>query len=321
MEFAIFLRFCLLSFLWLTGCGVPNYKRDSVPSAATPESVQKLADKSANYEQLAPFDSESGFVTHGDLCDSLFFTGLVAAALPERAIDLTQARESSAEVRWFRDAQHTCGPANGTSRSTISRDQVLGLMWWAWRAKQLEPVESLLEDLRHNGYFLRGEGTPGELFTGPILHTLALEVEALGGTSPTVVERTASSGYSTTFGFVSHLTAWQLALDAEIAGTASDGQLDTALELAQREPKNPLFTLVYQRLRQLRGLDFSVAAGVNLLLDSTEWPSARLPSSNEHCAEWPIQRAYQESDWGSCDLGVVHSGLELVVLYRLLIAN
>lgn len=255
----------------------------------------------------------AGFILT-DECDSTYLSGLIGAALPG-TVDLTQARGDGNQ--WYRRPDHNCGPAFGNSRSTISRDMMLGVMWWMWRNKDLESANSLMKTLQNDKYVLKGEGSAGELvFIPSYTNTLAELVLALGGPRyegelhlPVIID---SSGT----GFERNLAVWHLLLRGEIMGGLPASDVETLKTHAIAQPKNPLYQAAYHKY-----LDGDMSSVVQLLLDSDEWPRDSLPTSKNHCDAWPVQREWSEKDWGSCEPLVEHTGGELIVIYYLIMVD
>ena len=119
----------LLLLLLPTGCGAPDY-------TPAPELRQQRADY---LEWVKPLQGPSGYIST-DRCDSLLHSALLAAGGAE--VDVLAAREPSG--RWLRRpvGLPEC-LASGESRSTISRDQLLGVMVWAVVGERRDVLESL----------------------------------------------------------------------------------------------------------------------------------------------------------------------------------
>jgi hypothetical protein len=271
-----------------------------------------LEDKVSLYaSNIKTHQDEHGFIL-SDKCDSTLFSGLLGAALPE-TVDLIQARDQ--EGAWHRRANQDCGEEFKNSKSTISRDMMLGVMWWMLKNNKLAEAEALMADLKENNYILKGQGSLGELgFIPSYTNTLALIIKALGGKShklelafPAVIGRSGK-------GFERHLAVWHILLRGEAKGSITSYELETLKKMRDEQPMNPLFQAAYHKYTDG---DFTIAE--NLLSNNMEWPSEKLPTTTEHCDEWPIQREYSEKDWGSCSPEEEHTGGELIVIYNLII--
>jgi len=283
------------------------------PAAVMDPREAELAEKAKLYAELTEsFRDGSGFIDT-EHCDSLLFSGLLGAALPG-TVDILAARDDT--KAWHRRPAHDCSPSIGNSRSTISRDMVLGLFWHIWKNKQLVVAQELMDDLRRNAYKLRGQGTLGELLMNPsMMSTLAHIILKLGGPRyPVELALPVVFGKST--GFIAHLTVWHILLRAELLKEIDSDELDILRYHAQRNPQNPLYSAAYHKW-----LDGDMGNSVELLLTPSEWPSERLPSTAEHCAPWVIQRDFTEKDWGPCLPQETHTGAPLIIIYNLIIKN
>ena len=96
----------------------------------------------STYSQLVTDQQDSYGFLHVDRCDSTLWSGLLGAAgVP---VDLTAARDSSGA--WYRRplSYAECYDCGG-SKSTVSRDQLLGVLWWAWRSQRADVLLDLLK--------------------------------------------------------------------------------------------------------------------------------------------------------------------------------
>lgn len=296
----------LLIFL---GCGSDPWTDASKPSRPG-YSVDRLVSKVELYtELLQPKRDKHGFILT-DKCDATLFSGLLGAALPG-TVDILAAKNGK---YWFRRPGQDCGPDFQNSRSTISRDMMLGVMWHFWKNKQLDEAVELMRVLKGNAFMLPGQGTVGELgFNASMLNTLALIIQNLNGPE-FAFELILPAYFSEGEGYVSHLTAWHILLRGDIKGKISNREMNILYRLMKREPQNPLYAAGFYKY-----LDKGMQPVVKLLLESPHWPSDRLPTTTEHCAEWPIQRD-KGKDWNPCPKkDEEHTGAELLLIYHLLL--
>lgn len=282
------------------------------PKSSGHDDLAPLAQKAEIYLDLVKDKQDQyGFIMT-DKCDSLLFTGLLSAARPELGIDIHAAQ--AADGSWHRRPSQDCGPRWGNSRSTVSRDMVIGLMWHLWEHKDLETAHELFLDLKQNLFRLRGDGTTGELqLTPAMITTLAHIVKALGGPRYELELALPPVFISAPRGFVRHLSTWLILLHAEAKGGLSRGQLAILSAYAQDEPDNPLFLAAYHKYKT--GNQRHAAA---LLMDEAHWPAQSLPTTDNHCAEWPIQRDTASDNWQPCSPLHEHTGAELNIIYKLI---
>jgi hypothetical protein len=259
-----------------------------------------------------------------DHCDSLLFTGLVCCV--EDVIDSNSIhyyKNYPDRVRWLRRPSFhgACYnpdlPENKESLlsklykilkivivkkeltekdlkeiwykgSTISRDQLLGLAYYAWYNNRLDISEDVVKyALKHFGKM--GEGDPARTNIMPaLLSTFAWISYKLGGPSrawlrwvpvPTLVNKDVA-------GFKAHLQVLHMLLRRNITGKRHKAE-DITLEYhANRQPSNPLFAYAVG----------DTGKANRLLNDPILWPDDRLPTNRDRSESWLTQRDYG-SDW------------------------
>lgn len=297
------IRFLLTSLLLATACGRSGEPDRRVVDTSGVEIRAQLYESSIEDEW---YDTAH--------CDPLMFSGLLGAARPG-TIDLTEAEVEPGV--WLRKPLRygECSPSAGTSRSTISRDGILGVYWWAWRERRVDVLERLMESIRGNNYQLVGEGTIGELLLLPVhINTLAEMIHRLGGTLDVSAERNlralawfGSGGQ----GYERHIQIWHILLRGEVLGGLSSNELDRIVEHADAQQLNPLYAAAYGKW-----VDGDLTRAIGLLHEI--YPVDRLPTSADYCPDWPMQR----DNVVACEEeGRTHTGLDLVVLYRLILSD
>ena len=162
----------LLLLLLPTGCGAPDY---------TP--TLELRQQRADYlEWVKPLQGVSKFIST-DRCDSLLHSALLAAGGAE--VDVLAAREPSG--RWLRRpvGLPEC-LASGESRSTISRDQLIGVMTWAIMGERRDVLEALWDFGKSRDWKMGdSDGTIegiSRIYLSPnLIGTLAQAIYVMGG--------------------------------------------------------------------------------------------------------------------------------------------
>lgn len=298
----------LLFAVCLVGCGAKH------PAESTRTDVTELTDKVANYHGLImQAQDEAGFVGV-DTCDSTLFSGLAGAA--GASVNLTQAEDPDHPGRWYRRpvAYQECY-ASGASRSTVSRDQLLGVYWWAWRTKDLGALERLWAYGAARNWVMGDDAVGGAhtLLNGNMVRLLADAVYALGGENHQSARLIPYDWSGTPTGFEAHLQVLQVLLAGELNGALGDRALAVLQTQAERQPQNPLFQAAYHRYT-----DGDQSAAITLLLNEAWWPANRLPSSADRCEAWLPQRDYGD-DWAPCDSGRGHSGADLLFVAGLIL--
>lgn len=296
----------LLPILLLLGCGRPGDKPEASVTVR-----EQLEQRRAVYLDLLPtVQRESGFVDT-DHCDSVLFSGLMAASGID-TIDVTAAEDPAKPGRWYRRpvSLPECY-ASGSSRSTISRDMLLGVMWYAWTEKRLDVLERMWEYGESRDWFM-GDDAVGGFHTqmGPLVPLLAREIYALGGEDHWVYRRLplASEKDEGKTDFESHLQVLQILLNAEVSHGVSETAIQRLQEQAGRQPGNPLFQYALHAWT-----DGQLDVAANLLLNEQYWPADRLPTSADRCSNWVLERDVG-SDWEPCDRNRIHSGGDFLFL-------
>jgi hypothetical protein len=256
---------------------------------------ETMRDRTELYLDLLEQDKD-GFIM-SDHCDSLLFTGLLAASNPKLNIDLLKARDSSGA--WHRRPNKDCGPDVGNSRSTISRDMMLGVLWWAYKTKNLKVLEELRDSL--HGLVLPGRGDVITRTMLPVYYkTLVLLIQRLGGKKAPYVP--LGDTFSKKGGFVAHLNVLHIILRGQLGSITMDN-FELLKYHAKRQPKNPLFVGAYI-------LYLGLGPNTNQTLNMFK---NRLPNTDDWCSPYVLERDYG-SDWEPCTPYKQHIGLGLLVL-------
>lgn len=285
----------LVFLLCLFACS--KEKPETAPLGMDPA----LQAKAALYRELAPSVLKfAGFVN--DDCDALLFSSL--AAVGGYPVDLTAARNDDGQ--WFRTTSKDCYPDR--SSSSISRDMLLGVIMYAYAARDLDMVERLYAyGDSHN--WVMGTGLLNRtLFTPQLIATLAQVIFKLGGEDHFTRRLPVAWSASGVNDFEAHLQVIHIVIRRAVYDTIEESAQSTVNDQAARQPANPFF--------QWAAGDTSRAT--ELLLNEAQWPSDRLPTSAEHCSPWPIERDDTSSGWAPCDEKLTHSGGELAFVARLI---
>jgi hypothetical protein len=290
----------LIGLLLLSvGCG-SVLPKEKTPASA--DNLTKLSEKRDTYRKLLPSQQgPSGFI-ESEFCDSLLFSGLLSSGSSGNSIRLKDARNPDTG-EWFRRplSLPECF-SSGKSRSTISRDQLLGTLWYAVRKQDRELVISLWEYGQSRNWVMGRDSIQGghTLFL-PLIPLLARIRYYQSGESWDVPARLlplpAVADNSKT-GFEAHLQVLQIVLDNQINPKDSSLGNTRLQEQADREPGNPLF----------RWAVGDTEGAVAALLREDIWPSDRLPTKQDVCPAWVLER--DSSEWVPCDSGetITHSG-------------
>lgn len=302
----------LVVFL-LIGCGPRHDAREETTSS---ELAERLAAKESLYRDwMAQHAGPDGFIEHGR-CDSTLFSGLVAAV--GAPINMEAARAGNGQ--WYRRslALPECY-ATGQSKSTISRDMLVGVLWWGWRTKNLSAMEQLYRYGQDHDWIM-GQGLASRTLMSPGLRaTLAEVIYRLGGTNHTVARSIPQFFSEDNTDFPAHLDVLHILLRGELWGGITDSEREVIQAQVERNPLNPLFQYAWHRYT-----DGDQDVAITLLLDETYWPADGLPTGADRCTAWLPQRD-QGPDWAPCqnetDAAEVYSGGDLVFVAGLILGR
>lgn len=301
----------LLSFPPLAACKRLEHRRDQPAEDAAPT----LAERVEIYRALQPTVSDQRGWTDTDRCDALLWASLRAAS--GVTVDVTAAQDPEDPGRWFRRPVDLpeCF-ATGESKSTISRDMLLGVLWWAWTARRSDVVGDLWDFAREREGVM-GDGEFGGLETllnvnmFGLLGRLCVKTEACDATASVSAAIPLTYQSPNPTGFERHLEVLQITLGGELDGAISTQAVERLRRHASEQPLNPLFAAA------LVLYDGWSPGEVEVRLDP--WPPDRLPTTADWCSDWRTEVEEGSSGSQPCpNEGRTHSGGELLFLGRLL---
>ena len=272
----------LLTLLLALSCSNPGIKPTDHPL------LDQLKERTELYKDLGP----TGFIST-EYCDSLLFSALNAVARNER-IDIEDAQGEPGQ--WFRRPSKDCFPEN--SKSTISRDMLLGVILYAVHFREPDILDDLWEYGSSNNWVM-GEGVIDRTLFSPTMIALLAEARyKLSGVD--VAARFLAQTYDTTPGYRSHLSILKMVIKAKLDGLSTWDKRNLRI-LKEKNPTNPLIQAMYARHI---GGDYT-AALVHLLND---FPADRLPTTNDWCSEWRTQLKAGDNYLKPCPGNKTHSG-------------
>lgn len=271
-----------------------------------------LSDKLDKYLSMMKTKTDAdGFIEY-ECCDSLLFTSLVGSmghkVNIEAAID-----EHGAWHR--RPTQNPCYPDE--SKSSISRDMLLGLMWYIWRNNRLDLAEEMWTYGKKHGWIM-GDGDPARIYLTPGLQaTLAEIIFQLGGKNYWFSRNMPQVWSKGLDGYQLHLEVLHILLRGELLGHITSPMKESILDMTTRYPENLLFTVVKARFSQDQwGASFNgTLAAVGLQEADHLWPNDRLPTDADRSSHWLFEN--NDLSKGS-NPNRVHTGGDLVFCAGLL---
>lgn len=263
----------------------------------------KLELKHRKYLELLPtVQDKYGFID-SDECDSLLFSGLVGC-VPGVQVTINAAFDPSDHQWKRRPVECPCYPEG--SKSSISRDMLLGLAWYAYFNNRVDISEQVI------GYALShclimGEGVLSRTFMTPgLLSTYSWISYRLGGPSRPWLRYIPQFESSKVTDFQAHLSVLHILLRNKLTG--KDNYQSLLLKQAQRQPNNPLF----QYAAGYR------SAAESILMNPTLWPVDRLPTSLDRKSNWLPQRDYGPDWQPSSGEKKIYSGSDFLFTYWLM---
>lgn len=251
----------------LLACG----SRSSEISTST--DLSSLHAKFNYYHSHAPRGWESS-----EGCDSLLFVSLLHVGLGEPGpIDEAETMPG----RWFR----LPGSDAKACSSDISRDMFMGLFLYIWQFQRLDLAESIWTYGDTHGWVMGEERKPPDnrtVLSPVMIGLLAHVIHGLGGADHP--QRHIPPVYSTSPGYVSHLSLLAILLRGQINGSLSQYELGTLTQIRTHMSLNPLVHALLHKYT-----DGDQAEATRLLLEI--WPSSRLPNTSDWSEAWRLQRS------------------------------
>lgn len=283
--------------LTLIGCG----NRGVTPRAI--DTTAEISERAEVYlEQIHQVQDSHGFIEYTH-CDSLLFSSLIGVR-EDIEVDLRAAEKSPGE--WLR--RPTSYPecwAAGKSRSIISRDMILGVMFYAWINRDIKMLQDLW-DFGSDNNWIMGPTPFADISAHSImnqqyitllarmLHKLA-DKDYMARHLPIIVSNSCG-------GFTCHLSVLYLILLGDVNGELSNTHRDLLQKIYQQNPRNLLFNAAAAK--------YHIPVSWNIRWDL--YPVDRLPDSTDRCEEWATQRSDADPGLRPCPEYQLHSGGDLL---------
>lgn len=259
-------------------------------------------------ELIKTVQNEAGFIEFSH-CDSIGFSSLIGC-VPDVKVNIDAAFDKVSGQWHRRPCDKPCFPEH--SKSTISRDMILMLLWYAYFNKRLDISEQIIKHALGNfgimGQAVNFKTKIGRCLISPaLLSTAAWVSYRLGGPSRPWLRWLPVSPADHVTGFQAHLTVLHVLLRNKL--TNKNSYKEVLESHYKRQPNNPLFALAAGDLN----------AAEAILADSNLWPDNRLPSNHDRKEPWLLQRDYGPS-WqpDSTAAKHKHSGGDFLFCYWLL---
>jgi hypothetical protein len=239
-------------------------------------------------KMIRDHQDEHGFILT-DRCDSLLFSALIGCnSLVRVNIDAAMGFEGEWYRRPLYNAQGELWAypecyACGESKSTISRDMLLGLAWYAYYNKRLDISEGIIKYAFRHGMVM-GKGVLSRtLMTPSLLATFAWVSYRLGGPSRSWLRWIPADFGAKVTDYQAHLQCLHILLRKKLGYKLNPLESSTLSRLASENPWNVLFQVA----------DGRVDDTIELLECENWWPNDRLPTTADRKGGWLPER-----DWG-----------------------
>ena len=261
----------------------------------TMEVLQGVVD---TYRSLMVPD-EFGFIAT-DKCDSLLFTSLANVEADLTAAELTPGqyvRRPTAYPDCFTE---------GLSRSDVSRDMLLGVIYHSYLTSDLPRLLRLWDYGMAHSWVMAQHGGIHAIYGPGDIALLAQTIFILSdGVHDYGARHVITPPAYNVAGYVQHLQAITVWLRREVYGGLLSGEIALIQRYASENPRNPLFQMVLG--------NHALAAEMLIAI----YPNDRLPTSADWCEPWRIQRVDGDSGLTPCaDRGMIHSGGDLLFIAR-----
>jgi len=294
MNSQVLVMYKLLLILVLFSCGTwldpwhkPKKSQGSVPSP--------IAQKLKLYCDLM---KDPVHPTDGD---SLFFTAYARTACNSGDLSDYKSRPGryqrwpvSTGIKW--DDPRPSGKPGTYARSEITRDGLLPVMWNAWARSDLKALEEIRDWGRSRDWFM-GDGRlagADTYFTPVYRQTLAEMIFKLGGNND-IIDRNLPANHGACEDFECWLTVTHILLRGEVFGHISTDALNSLHQALAHFPESPLYQWAVDKYTTG---DSSNA--VYKLIKAPWFPEDRLPTTADHCDEWPLRRNMQSKGLLPC---------------------
>lgn len=287
------------------GCGEHDEKESKASNLELLDAKRKI------YLELssATLDEDGWILTKE--CDSLLHTSLYYFG--GGSSDILKAQDE--DGRFWRRPGRDC-LAKGGSKSSLSRDMMLGAMIAIWKAKDLSTIEKAISYVEKTGSMGEHDGSldgRNRVSASPAFEALMYELrDQLGGKYSSKQE--IPQAYFPQKGYQAHLQALNIALMGMMSGKISTIQRNTLASQVEDDPNNAVYQALFHKYE-----DGDQTKAVEILLREDLFPADRLPTSKDRCNAYLFMHGEKESDWGACDKGETHPGHDLLFAAALIL--
>jgi hypothetical protein len=261
------MRYIFLLLL-LVSCGKQGVKERSTPPLPSLDAVRELYS-----DQMLAVQDSNGYVDTGK-CDSVLHTALLGAG-GVAIKDINSARNKDGQ--WFRrPLNYPECLANGQSKSTFSRDMLLGLMWYWYSIGEWKNAEEFYQYTSTRAFKFGDadgslEGNSRVIMTPDLLSLLAELIFKMGGPNHVLSRTLGTRQAPEVLGFEAHLQILSILMWGRLTGYYTTHEIVAIRAHIARKPENALF--------QYAGSNYDEAERLLLI----HHPADRLPSTEDFC--------------------------------------
>lgn len=250
--------------------------------------------------ELWKVTDKDGFI-YSDECDSLLFSCLLGA-IPEVDVNIMSALDKKTGMWHRRPCSKPCYPEH--SKSTISRDMLLGLCIYAYCKNRLDILEQVISyALAH--YLVMGKGLLSRTIMTPgLLSTYAWASHRLGGPSRPWLRYLPQIESSKVEDYQAHLSVLHIIFRNHLTGKSKYREL--LKKHADRVPDNAFYQYAAGR----------VDKAYTILNNEQYFPSNRLPTKADRKAEYLWQR--EMKDYAPTDSDHILAPADYLFVYALI---
>lgn len=302
--------FILLTLAFVFACG----KKGNESKESEASKLDLLKEKRDFYLSLSSQAQDRyGFLTDTK-CDGLLFTSLFVFG--GGVADVYQAKDD--DGKWFRHPSFDCVPPE--SKSSISRDMLLGLLFVLYADRNLKEIKSLIDyDDEHDGIMGDHDGSSdgqNRVTMTPILRATMFQLKEVAGGANNPFDKIPEP-WNTPTGYQAHLEVLHILLRGMLYKGINDFSLEILESHARRQPSNALFQAVYHKFK-----DGNQNDAIEILLNEELFPSDRLPASKDRCTFYLFNHEKKASDWEPCPKEKqVFSGTDLIFAAKVILGD
>jgi len=301
-------KFLALFLILFGGCGKKHKEKDGGDASG----IDHIKAKRELYLSLYPSVADSNGFIHTDECDSLLFSALSGVGGADVSLSFA---EFNSLGEWHRRPSYypECYPDH--SKSTISRDMLIGVMWFAYEHQQLHTLVDLFEYGEDHNWIMGSGDTTRTFFTPNMQATLAELIYQMGGENHIVYRNLPRTWKAGLDDYELHLQLLHIELLGRAMGYISEDMLQVIKTAWGSFPDHPFVKFLYTKYVSPNFLHIVI----NDLRTDKIWPNNKLPTSQNYSDSWILQRT-KDSDWMPKEGDIkTYSGGDFLFLSKMLL--